>query len=501
MKNNSLRFIVRSLTLSSLLTGCKVGPNYHPPETLMPTAFVEDREEDTFAVSDENLCRWWTRFNDPFLDQLLEESISGSFDYHIALEKICQARAQYQIQFAQIFPEIELEGSGSRFRASESFASNTLTTGGSVPAPTPTPAATTALSPFRNFFQVGLDAIWEIDLFGKLRRSSEAAYDLWEASAEDARAVKISVISEVANIYVAICALQKKIRVQSESMQLDEDLVTLSRLKFESGLSSAQEIDGFIATLEADRAALVLLQTALRQNIYSLAVLLGRVPESLVDEFQTIHSIPSATGRVPAGLPGDLLRRRPDILSAERNLASATEQIGVAVADLFPSLSLTGSSSSFAANPLQGANVGYASDTLRNLFKPASLVWGIGGFITWPVLDFGKRMATVDVQVSIERQAYLTYQKTVVSALQETESALIAYFNEEVRVASINRQTEANQSSFNYIKDLYEAGLADYLQVLQVKEQFLASQLSLADSQQAVATDLIAIYKAMGGDW
>lgn len=487
-----MRLIALSLLFCLLLTGCKVGPDYHPPDTPMPSSFSEDRCGETCAISDEDLIEWWTFFNDPLLNQLLEESICGSFDYRIALAQVYQARSQYWVQFTQILPQIEMDGLATRYRTSRSFATSLST---------PSAASNAALPPVHNFFQLGLDAIWEIDLFGKLRRSADASYDLWQATAAEARAVKIIVLSEVAATYTTICALQRKISLQSEFVSLDEELLNLSTSRFNAGLANAQEIEGYSAALESEKAALMLLETDLRQSIYSLSILLGRNPEDLIDDFQIARPIPYATGRVPAGIPADLLRRRPDIRKAERQLAAATEQIGIAVAQLFPSISLAGSSSSYASNPLQGANIGYSSDNISRLFKPASRIWGIGAFIEWPIFDFGQRVSNVNTQISLEQQSYLSYQKTVVSALEETESALVAYFNEEERLKDISRQATANENSYRLTEDLFQSGLGDYSQALQARAVWLTALNTLTESQQAVTTDLISIYKAMGGDW
>lgn len=483
-----MRRLIPLLCALATATGCMVGPDYVTPDTSMPVEYSEEHLDRTFPVADEELIQWWTIFQDPFLDQLLEEALGGNFDYRIALEQISQARAQYWVQFTQILPELDSDTQASRFRTSESFASQTTST-------------TPAISPYQNFFQCGFDAIWEIDLFGGLRRAARAAYDIWEATEEEARAVKITILSEVANTYAIICAFQKKVDIAAQVVALDKDLFSLSRERLASGLTNEQEVEAACAALEADQAALKGLEITLRQTVYSLATLLGREPETLLSDFQMERPIPRAEGRIPTGIPGELLRRRPDIRSAERQLAAATEQIGVAVASLYPVVSLTGSSSSFSANPLQGANIGWSSDTLNKLFSPKSRIWGIGGLVTFPVFDFGKRRAAIGVQVSLEQQTYLAYQKTVISALQEVEQALTAYFNDEERLRSLHRELQANKRTLDLVSDLYQAGLDDYTQVLLAKESWLASLNSYTDGQQALTTDLIAVYKALGGDW
>lgn len=484
------------------MSGCKVGPNYSPPDTFVPIGFVEDQPEKTTPVVDEDLVHWWEdTFNDPFLDQLLDEALFYNFDLRIAMERVFQARANYWVQFASILPDFISDFQATRFRRSQSFASGT-NTGATAVIPTPASTlGTTTISPIQNFFQIGLDAVWEIDLFGKLRRTADSAYDTWEATVEDELGIKIVVLSEVANIYVTICYFQTKVELAKQLVEFDEGLADMSKVRFQSGLANEGEVVLTLSTLEADRAALLALDISLKQNIYSLAVLLGRTPESLVDDFAINRPIPMANGKIPETLPGDLLRRRPDIASAERRLAAQTELIGVAVAELFPTISLIGSSSSFAANPLQGANIGFSSDTFSKLFNSASRIWGIGTLITWPVFDFGKRYANVNIQKFIANQDYLTYQKTVITALQEVEIALATYFIEEKRLASFTKQAGLNKQNLDLISDQFQAGLADYTQILQARELWLRAINSLADSQQAIDIDVIAIYKAIGGNW
>ncbi len=494
-----MKRISLAIPLLLLWTSCKVGPDYETPLVAMPSEYVEeyieDREESTYDPYDEDFLYWWMIFNDPFLNELLDEATRGSFDYRIAIEQVYQARAQYWMQFTQILPEFDFDTQASRFRASQAFTTSST-------ASTPRAAAATAgISPIQNFFQIGFDCVWELDLFGKLRRTADAAYDTWQATCETSRDVKIIVLSEVASTYAQICAFQKRETLALEIVDDEEKFFELLSDKFTAGLSSEIDVENIRVNLETDRAALKAIQILLRQSIYSLAILLGRDPESLADDFSIKREIPIARGKIPAGLPADLLRRRHDIRSAERNMAAATEQIGVAVAQLYPSVSLTGSSSSFAANPLQGANIGYSTDTASRLFTSPARIWGIGALLTVPVFDFGKRLAGIEVQLALQNQACLTFQKTVVTALQEVEDAFAAYFNEREREKSLTLAAEANKRIYDLTRDQYESGLAGYDQVLQSKDIWLNSVSTLTDSQQALTTDLIAVYKSLGGDW
>lgn len=471
--------------ISVAMVGCRVGPDYSVPDTCMPGVFVEEREGG--CVMDEDLVHWWeSTFRDEYLNGLMEETLRCNFDLWIAMEKVCQARENYWVQYTSLLPEFIGDFQATRYRTSQSFVSNNLVG---------------KISPVQSFFQTGLDAIWEIDLFGKNQRAATSAYCAWEATVEEARGVKITVLSEVANRYVMICYFQKKVELAKRLIEFDEGLWAMSRERFEAGLVGEEEVLGALSVLEGDRGALMVYESGLKANIYGLAVLVGRYPETFLCDFVVNRDIPRANGKIPKTLPSELLRRRPDIASAERTLAAQTEQIGVAVAALFPTISLVGSSSSFAANPLQGANFGFSSDALKKLITAPSRVWGIGALVTLPVFDFGKRCANIEIQKLLTDQAYLTYQKTVIVALQEVEIALSTYFKEEQRQWHLMKQFGADERNLNLVMDQFQAGLVGYTEVLSAKEKWLMSANLLADSEQALGVDLIGVYKALGGDW
>ncbi len=493
MQNLKMKSYAFLILCSLSLTGCMVGPNYAPPNDALPDDFIEDQPDRTELIDDQDLVRWWCRFDDPLLNDLIETALSQNYDYRIAFERIFQARAQYWVQFTQILPELDASMTASRFRASRSFRNaNTVN---------PLNPLEPTLSPIDNFYQMGLAAIWEIDLWGKFRRGASASYAIWQATAFDFQGVKIVVVSDVASAYVTVRALQKRLSTAEDVFKLDQELLDLSKSRVDAGIANMQEYESIRAIYEGDASILALAESSLKQAIYSLSILTGILPEEIIKYFADEKPIPNATGEVPIALPSDLLRRRPDIRSAERELAAATEDIGIAMADLLPTLSLTGSSGSFASNPLQGANVGIASNRLNKLFKPESLIWGIGGFVTLPVLDFGKREAVVDQQVAIRNQSYFAYKKTVMGAIQETEQSLTAYFNQEKSLESLMRQEAANNRALNLTTDLFQAGLSNYIEVLRAREVWLRSVNSVTDAKRALMIDLITVYKALGGNW
>ncbi len=482
-----------------MLSGCMVGPNYETPEICMPEAFVEEKlSEEAEPSSECDLSCWWKQFNDPLLDSLIAEAVENNYDYAIALEKIEQARAQYRIENSYLWPEFDFNAISTRNRNSQNLIAPTSG------APTPPGGAKSTLPQFSNFFLLGFDAIWEFDFFGKFRRARESAFYSWEAYIDAAQNVLITVISEVALYYTNIRAIQEQIQLTLKKIEADERELTLQKDLQQAGLLSQIQVDAQISSLETTRATLPTLYASFKQTIYGLSYLLGRQPEKLTAEFDTAGSIPFAAGKVPVGLPSDLLKRRPDVRQAERQLAAATAEIGYYVADLFPRVSLTGSTfggGTFTGGVGGGSAAGWESTKLGSLLKTASSFFSVGPALNWDLIDFGRTRGNIGVQTSIAKQAELSYEETVILALKDVESALIAYFQEQRRIAFLGHEVAANQEALALTEDLLDAGLASEIQVLDAKKTLIDSELSFVSSEQSLAGDLISLYKALGGDW
>jgi len=477
--------------LIPLLTGCMVGPKYHKPETAMPESFEETSEAE--IANDQDLCRWWEQFEDPLLNELIAEAVKSNYDWRIALEQIFEVRAQYRIQKSYLWPEVDLNASATRARFSDnlfSSSSNTNSTAsGSSPASIVSGNNFPVAGTIQDFFQVGFDAVWELDFFGKYRRNKQQAFDLWEKSKETAQNVLIIIVSEVARDYVSIRALQKQIDLLNEKIEMDKRELELAEVLFNAGLDNQIQVENLLSSLQGDLSRIPVLETTLKQTIFGLAVLLGRQSEGFAEEFAVRSPIPSGAGKVPVSLPSDLLRRRPDIRMAERQLAAATEKIGAAIADYFPHVFLTGNT------------YGFESARASKWLIAASRYWNVGPSLNWDLINFGRTRAQVDVSKSLQRQALLTYEQTVVSSLKDVEGALVAYFEEQKRMISFDTQVEASRRVFDLTNDLFTSGLADESQVLSAKKALLDAQTSYVQSQQALTGDLIALYKALGGEW
>jgi outer membrane protein, multidrug efflux system len=470
-----------------ILSGCMVGPKYQKPDVAMPEHF--EQLPSGVASEEEDLSHWWKQFHDPVLDQLIEEATHANYDLQIALEKIEQTRAQYRIERSHLWPEIDLNATAMRSRISQNF----------LPTPAGAAPGVSVFPRFLNIFQVGFDAIWEFDFFGKFRHAKNAAHLLWEASKDDYNSALISMLSEVAINYIGVRALQNKIALIHEKIEVDEEELAIADSLFDVGIDNELQITTLISRIETDRAELPVLETSLKQTIYALAYLLGRQPEGLMAMFAEVCPIPTAEGKLPVGIPSDLLRRRPDVRSAERQLAAATEQTGAAIADYFPHFALTGIS--FSPQNSIGSSIGQESNKLGQLFKSASRMFSFGLGMNWNLIDFGRVRGNVDVKNSLQRQALITYEQTVTASLKDVESALVAYFEEQDRRDSLLRKVEADRLTYEITTELLKTGLANDTQVLEAQKALIDSETTFIESEQALAGDLIAIYKAIGGTW
>ncbi len=451
------------------LAGCNVGPNYKIPEHQMPLEFHETQEIDD--GDDCDLISWWDRFDDLLLNQFVNEAIQENLDLQLALEKISEQRARYRIKLAELFPTVDLSGTERRVRISQSLFDSTFLG-----------------PPTQNFYQIGFDANWEIDFFGKLRREKEASFYAFESEIENTRNVYITLISEVAKTYVEIRSLQNQVDLLTQIITIDKSLSQLTYNLFEAGLSSEIEWQTALSQLQESKSSLPPIEALLKQQIHSLAFLLNKTPEDFGDTFSTKAPIPYNAQTIPIGLPSDLLRRRPDIRQAERNLASKTASIGAAIADYFPRFSLVGAT-------------GFEANRSHLLFSKNSYTWEIGPSIKWPILYFGRIRENIRVQNSLQEQAFLTYKQTILNALVNVEDALVNFYKEEKRYLLLEKDMKAKERKYWLNQDLTQSGLQDLQSMLTTYRNLLNAKNELLKSRQAQTTNLIALYKALGGEW
>ncbi len=471
----SSRFGWKTVVCGALLltiSGCMVGPNYRRPDTSAPAKWNEAADHLT-ATPPVDLGGWWTTFNDPELDSLVERAVRLNKDLKVAQARVREARAQRGVVAADLYPQVNTSADYSRNRSSE----NTSADGGRG----------RSTGDF-DLFLAGFDASWEMDIFGGTRRALEAANADIQASEENLRDVLVSLLAEVARSYLQVRGTQLRLAIANDNINSQRQTLELVTARFQAGLSSELDVAQAKAQLANTEAQVPTLEIQLKQSIYQLGVLLGQEPGSLLQELTKVAPIPGTPPEIPAGLPSDLLRRRPDIRRAERELAAATARIGVATADLFPRFSLTGA-------------LGLQSVSLSDFFTSGSRFWAVGPTVRWPIFDAGRIRANIQVQNARQEQALAQYEKVVLSSFADVESSLVAYLREQETRRSFADSVEASRRAVEIANELYTHGLVDFLNVLLNQRALYQSQDQLAQSDQKVATNLVAVYKALGGGW
>lgn len=469
------------ILLSFLIAGCTVGPNYRRPETPVPQTWAD--VSDSLTAEPADIARWWMLFDDEQLNNLVDRALESNKDLQLAEARIRQARAQRRVTASSAFPTLDVSGSYSRAKRSSGFSSfgtgPTSAIGGFVPGGSPVAF---------DLFQTGLDATWEADLFGGVRRAVEAANADIAASQENLNDVLVTLLGEVATNYFQIRGNQRRIEIARQNIETQRQTVEVAQGRFKAGLGSRLEVVQAEALLAATESQIPALDSAVKQSIHQLGVLLGAEPKALLPELSPPKPMPLAPPEVPVGLPSDLLRRRPDIRRTERQLAAATARIGVAVADLFPKLSLTGSA-------------GYQSTQASEFIRPGNEFWSFGPGLSLPIFDAGRIRGNIQVQNALQEQALITYESTVLTALQDVENAIVVYADAKAARDALTRAVDASRQATQISQDLYQKGLTDFLNVLQSEAALYQTEDRLIQNEQQTLTALVALFKALGGGW
>lgn len=475
-----------SLSLLFLLSGCMVGPDYHEPEPDVPAQW-ENATSSPKDIQEE--VAWWKNFKDPILTQLVMETIQSNYSLKVAFANICQARASLLGAEAVLAPEIDGIGSYSRNESSLNTR-QFFNQRGTLPQ-TPATSNNTAATAQRRFnlYRVGFDTVWEIDLFGRIRRGIEAADAALEAQVDDMHNVLLSLISEVAINYINLRSYQKQLEITQKSVEEWDSIYKLNKSLLKAGL--ATEIDVAQAETSRDQAeaSLAPLQASIKTTIHQLSILIGKPPTYLYGLLCKVKPIPQIPQEFFLGLPSSLLQRRPDIREAERNLAAATAQIGVAEGSLFPIFSLTGST------------LGYQSNLASNLFNPNSAFYSFGPGFTWNIVDFGRVRAMINSAIAVRDENLYQYKNTILTALADVENALVNYGAETQHYLGLKKAAEASKKAADLSVLRYESGLINFITVYQTEITYQAAELSLVQSQAMLATNSVALYKALGGGW
>jgi multidrug efflux system outer membrane protein len=458
-----------SLVLAILfLGGCAaVGPNYIQPDTPVFAAWHTQPKGGLNAggMNPRTLAEWWTTLNDSELSSLIDRALSGNLDLKKAKARVRESRARRGIAKASLFPTFETTGSATWNRSTVDSESGVTS----------------------DLFTATFDAAWELDLFGGVRRSVEAAETDLQANQEDLRNVLVSLTGEVALNYVEVRTFQTRLTAAEANLEAQNETYQLTCWRNQAGLSDELAVQQARYNLESTRSQIPTLRTGLEEAMNRIAVLLGEQPGKVHGELEKRESIPVPPPKVAVGVPADVLRRRPDVRRAERQLAAQTARIGVAVADLYPKFTLSGS-------------IGLETLSLGNL-SSGGLLYSGGPIITWAIFKAGAIRQNIEAQSALQEQYLIAYEAAVLSALEEVENALVAYVEEQHRRDDLRKAMEAAGKAVDLAQHKYRAGLTDFSNVLEAQRSLLSFEDQLAQSDGTVTSNLVRLYKALGGGW
>jgi multidrug efflux system outer membrane protein len=464
------------------LASCNVGPDYRAPKTNVPANYSEAApttqtaspatQPSTISTQTEPTAQWWTALNDSELNRLIERSVVGNLNLQQAASRVRQSRAELRMAGSDELPKVDAVGAFARVDSGINGPAVGGNNSGIV----------------TNIWQVGFDTSWEIDIFGGQRRQIEAARADYLAAVEDRRDAMVSLTAEVARDYLQLRGAQQRLKYARENLSLQQDTLALTQSLRKAGFNSELDVSRAKTLVSQTRAQIVPLTTEVRQQQHAIATLLGQEPNAVVEELDTAAPLQALPPTVSIGMPTDLLRRRPDIRRAEQQIVAANARVGAAVAGFYPKFSLTG-------------DFGLDANKFHHLFDWESRYFLIYPNIDWRLFDFGRTSANVDQEKERSQQTLLAYQNAVLTALREVEDALTAYSNEQDHHAALADAVTSAQASVEISSDQYKHGIIDFLPVLDAQRQLLTAQDELAKSDQSLSTNLVALYKAIGGGW
>ncbi len=486
MTTRTLRSLALAL-LACALAGCAVGPNFVKPKPSVPAQWsataTNDGTQGAAHVSAERAqtVAWWSSFNDPTLTSLVQQSAAQNLDVRQSVLRIEEAQAQIAVVSGGLWPSLSANASWSRQRLSTNTPNGAIF-GLHFPGLPPT-----LVNPY-NQYQLGLGASWTLDLFGTERRSLEAAGAQMQAAVEGGHAALLSMVSDVAASYIDLRGAQSRRAILERSLATQRDLLQLTRDRRNAGLTSDLDVQNATAEVGTTQAEVPLADREITVDINELSQLMAKPPEALRAELGQAQPVPPVPPVVAIGLPSDLARRRPDIRQAEANLHAATAEIGIAISNYFPQLTLT-------------AAGGFQSEGLSQLIATASHFASLGPAIELPIFEGGRLRATVRLQRIKAKEAAIVYAQTVLAALNQVEDALAAYGSDQARLASLQTAVTASRNARVLARERYRSGVASFIDVLDAERSEEQNELSLADATTTVSADLIQLYRALGGGW
>ena len=482
--------VVRYLALASLsctVASCAVGPNFVKPKPNVPAQWsptaTANGTEGAAHVSSAGAqsVAWWSSFNDSTLTTLVQRSASQNLDVKEAVLRIEEAQAQTAVVAGGLWPDLSANASWSRQRLSTNTPNGAIF-GLHFPGLPPT-----LVNPY-NQYQLGLGASWTLDLFGTERRSLEAANAQTQAAVEGEHAALLSMVSDVAATYIDLRGAQLRRSILERSLATQRDLLQLTRDRRNAGLTSDLDVQNATAEVGTTQAEVPLADREITVDINELSELMASPPEALRADLERTQPVPPVPPLVPIGLPSDLARRRPDVRQAEANLHAATAEIGIAISNYFPQLTLT-------------AGGGFQAEGLSQLIQTASHFGSFGPAIQLPIFEGGRLHAQVQLQKVKAKEAAVVYAQTVLTALHQVEDALASYGADQARLASLQTAVTASRNARTLARQRYQSGVASFIDVLDAERTEEENELSLAEATTAVSADLVQLYRALGGGW
>jgi NodT family efflux transporter outer membrane factor (OMF) lipoprotein len=490
--------LLAGLLGATALGGCTVGPDFQRPGWASPASWFAGPKEavkppPSIPVAEPVDVDWWTLFKDPVLTDLERRVASENLDVKAAATRFAESRAQLGIARAAQFPTLNANASYAREKASDEGVFGLIPSAAGAAGANGAFGNSTGgvkgsgLNPF-DLYQGGFDASWEVDLWGGVRRSVESSSASSEAAKEAQRAALLSSLAEVARDYVQLRGAQAELQIARDNVNTARQSLNLTQQRAAGGVTTDLDVANASAQLRTNLAEIPRLEQQEAQLINALSLLLGQPPNALREELATAKPVPPVPPRVPVGLPSELARRRPDIRQAEAQLHAATAQIGVAQANFYPSLNLTGS---FGLQSLQ----------FSNLFNLNARQYAMGPGLTIPIFEGGQLRSTLQLRQAQQQEAAITFQKTVLQAWHDVDNALTAYKTEQTRRDELARAVTENRRAVALAQSRYAQGVADFLSVLDAERSLLQTQQLLAQSTTGVSSNMVALYKALGGGW
>jgi len=464
--------------LAAVVGGCTVGPNFVPPQASSPSSWRASEPGDASRTGGGMVAvQWWQSFDDPVLTALEERVATQNLDVQQATDRLLAARAEIQVAGSSALPSISATGTYSheRYSSNGPFTSEPL-------LPFNIPAV-----PF-NLFEAGFDAAWEVDLWGATRRSVEAAKANYAAAEADRRGVLLSALAELGRDYVDLRAAQDLLSITRQNLGTAQQSLGLTEQRAAAGLVADLDVANARAQEASIAAQIPPLETRITTDINAISLLLGLPPQALASKLSPARPVPPVPPEVPIGLPSQLLTRRPDVMQAEDQLHQATAEVGVAVANFFPSFNLSG-------------NIDLQSIDINQFADIASRTYALGPTISLPIFEGGQLQGQLSLRKAQQKAAAVSYARVVLTAFHDVDNSLAAYNGEQRRRTSLEEAVRQDQRALSLAQSRYADGLTDFLEVLTAQQNVLTAEQQLATSTAAVSTDLVAIYKALGGGW